>query len=195
MTILKNGNSNRRIFDQISKLLLAFAQGFFGLLHIGDVRPGTDDFHRFAFFSKEQTKFVAHPAVTPLFMPKTVLENMAALIHQLGKLVFDLLYIVGVDVIDPEVSIIDEILNFIAQLGFDIIADKGGGAVTGRIAGVDDGRIGCQNMLQSLLGPSQLFFFLVAIGDIAHGTDQFFAAPRGKGGHTQFTGKRGSILF
>ena len=110
-------------------------------------------------------------------MSKTVLENMAALVHQFGKLIFDILNVLGVDVIDPEVPVIDEILGIIAQLGFDIVADKRGGAITGGITGIDDGRVGRQNMLQSLLGPSQLIFFLVAVGDIAYGTDEFFAPP------------------
>jgi hypothetical protein len=43
------------------------------------------------------------------------------------------------DVIDPEMAIFRKINGFVTEFGFDIIADKGGGAVTGRIAGVDDG--------------------------------------------------------
>ena len=133
LIILKNGNSDRGVFNQVFKLLLAFAQGFLGLLHVGDVCPGADDFHRIALLTKDQAKFVAHPAVAAVFMLKSVLQDMAALILQFGKFIFYILDIIRMDVIDPEMPVIDELLRIITQFGFDIVADKCCGAISGWI--------------------------------------------------------------
>ena len=99
------------------------------------------------------------------------------------------------NVIDPEMPIIDEVFGCMAQLCLDVVADKGGGTVTGGITGVNDRRVGCQDVLQPLLGLAQLLFFAVALGDIANGTDEFIATVGNKSTGTDFRWKSNAIFL
>ncbi len=155
--------------DQVAGMVdgkLGETQGRLGPLAIGNVDPGSDDFHRIPGGIVHQFHTIVHPAVGSILVEKTVLAYMGSPLEQAGKFVNDAWPIVGVDVRVPEAGDVDELARFVTQVIDDVIADICGAVIIGYPAGINDRRAKRHEVLEPFPDDAQFALGLFPVCDV-----------------------------
>lgn len=101
------------------------ALGLLGLLARGDIAPRSDDLGGFAIVAALEILLVADPDIFAVLLAEAVLRGMAPSLEQLALLGLDGGQVLGVDVVAPEIGVLQIFLRAVAEQPLDVLADEG----------------------------------------------------------------------
>jgi len=82
---------------------------------------------------------VADPDIVAVALAEAVLGGVAALLEELRLLGLDQGEILGMDVVAPEIGVLQIFLRAIAEQALDVLADEGRRIIAARLEAVDHG--------------------------------------------------------
>ena len=147
---------SRDLLDQKPIFFLTFAERLFHLLAGRDVHPGAGDFHRLAVRIPHQPDFIVHPAIGAVLGQEAVFIGLVVLGPRQFQTLADLGPVFGMDVIEPEPGIGQEVPGFPAYQRFGVITYVAESKIPPGITGIHGRRTGGQNLLQPRLGFHEL---------------------------------------
>src|SRR3569623_75128 len=150
----------------VGEFALVAAGEFEGADTLGDVEPVTHYLHRSAVLVAYQPDLVMQPAIGAVAGANAIFAMMMAVPQQDGEAALNLMAVVGMNVIEPELRIADEIGRRMTKLGADIVADESRRPSGLGFTAVDHRRGGGEQMLEAGVGGHQLVLSAFVLADL-----------------------------
>lgn len=130
----------RRALEQEREPLARSILCPFGRLTRADVAPRAHDFGWLTLLVADEMLLVIHPAKGAVLAPEAIFDRVGAFLEQIVHLGLDPLEVVGVNVLAPEVRIVEIFAWGIAEEPRDVVADGRRGEIAFGLEAVDHRR-------------------------------------------------------
>jgi hypothetical protein len=133
-------NHRRRAMEQEIEAGARGILGLLGLLARRDVAPGAYDLGGLAVIAAQQILLVADPDIVAVLPAEPVFGGVTAFLEQPRLLGFDGGEILRMDVVAPEIGMLEIFFRAIAEQPLDVLADEARRVVAARFEAIDHSR-------------------------------------------------------